>query len=794
MAASTASSGSGPSSGKPRSCVLCAKRKVSCDKQYPCGRCQRAGIRCVLPVIDQRPRWVRRLVAAGAENARSAPHLSSPLVGGSPDQTQDKIKHLEGMIQNLHRELEQARTSSTEASSFTGNTAATSTTHPPDHSSAVSERRADLNGHFWSRVDNELADFRDDAPEPVDEDPEMSSGNLQPQTKQTMDPERSSQSAMSRRSIFSSHSPTTMSQDTSTFFPLPSQIPFILEIYSERVHCVMCIPHMPTLKKLLQRNRIKSKDKISASEETLLFAVFYASICSLDDEEVQESFNAKKSDMLAKYHRGLETALAKAEFLNNPSDDIVQALLIFLGLARLHESTKYLWMMTGLNIRMARFLRYHEDGSTSKRISPFQAEMQRRVWWNLCALDLRATEDQGTELAIPDGSFTTSLPSNIEEGDLWPEMEQAPTERPGLTGVSLLRLCSKVGRGTQKMIGSGSTATFEDHVRLLDDLAQELDRDFFSVANQSSHHAYLAAAGTMRVFLGRLTLLAFLPTLCASPGANFSTDLRNKLLVAGIEIAELNHALNTEPSCQPWRWVYQTTQHWHAVVFLLLEICRSPWSPTIERAWFALQSPWLLPARAPSYQNPSVWVPLRKLMTRARSHREQELIRLRNDSNDADQLERDEREQMPVPSSSVTFPMYYDEEMFRKRWRQLVDQAPATTPDSALATISNAPQNRNANTLDIRDGSFSTDLIRTQGSSDRIVGNDPTTSATLPSVQATGSSANPWAGEAMNLTNSSNLDSFLGTGSEMDFPDVLNDEDFFNFDWNSWFESVNGTL
>ena len=42
-----------------RSCVLCRKRKVKCDKRQPCGNCNKAGVECSFPA-GRAPRRIRK--------------------------------------------------------------------------------------------------------------------------------------------------------------------------------------------------------------------------------------------------------------------------------------------------------------------------------------------------------------------------------------------------------------------------------------------------------------------------------------------------------------------------------------------------------------------------------------------------------------------------------------------------------------------------------------------------------------------------------------------------------------
>ena len=152
------------------------------------------------------------------------------------------------------------------------------------------------------------------------------------------------------------------------------------------------------------------------------------------------NFGTSKSDLSLKFRLGLEHALAKANFLNVPDIVLVQAFALFLSLVRRHDSPRFVWMMTGLVIRMAQYLGLQRDGTHFEHLTPFEIEMRRKVWWAVCMLDIRASEDQGTELSIASGSFDTKIPSNINDEDIDPETKQMPTEHDGVTNMSFTRI------------------------------------------------------------------------------------------------------------------------------------------------------------------------------------------------------------------------------------------------------------------------------------------------------------------------------------------------------------------
>lgn len=150
----------------------------------------------------------------------------------------------------------------------------------------------------------------------------------------------------------------------------------------------------------------------------LMFSIFYAAVNSMHKEEVAkmsllnmivtltmsiqvlQSFSVPQIELSDRFRLGMDMSLREAQFLIKPDFDTMKAYGIFLSLAKLHESPRYIWMMTGLLIRMAHFLGLHRDGSHFPHLTPFQVEMRRRIWGLVCVLDLRAAEHQGMPATV----------------------------------------------------------------------------------------------------------------------------------------------------------------------------------------------------------------------------------------------------------------------------------------------------------------------------------------------------------------------------------------------------------
>jgi hypothetical protein len=80
-----------------------------------------------------------------------------------------------------------------------------------------------------------------------------------------------------------------------------------------------------------------------------------------------------------------------------------------------------------------------------------------------------------------------------------------------------------------------------------------------------------------------------------------------------------------------WGWLFRTYVQWHAIAFLLSELCVRTKGEAVERAWRALEATagrWWFPLGDSNYRKGKqgcLWKPLRKLMAKARAARDREL-------------------------------------------------------------------------------------------------------------------------------------------------------------------------
>ncbi|KAI1389584.1 fungal-specific transcription factor domain-containing protein [Hypoxylon trugodes] len=821
---------------KLRSCVTCRTRKVRCDKNSPCSNCRRANIPCVFPSSDKPPRWARRLERVA--NSAKAVQDANPEV----NQVMDRLRSLEGLVKELSSQLEQAHAANNDRSSppanFSGNSGQDRKVDYHIESSSLSSKNTpNLNAQFgrlvlgdsgrssyvssgfWSRVNDELDGLKMDAEGltggDYDSCEDEDSPGKTPSSTQEVDRTPSERSAFLFR-----HNLSPLSPDIRELRPLPSQLPFLLNVYAESVNVMCQGVHIPTVAKMIRDLRGGDLSTLSPANEALIFAISYASVTSMDDDDVMTYFGCSKSELNLKYRLGVECALAKADFLNVPDITLLQAFVIFLFLLRRHDSPRFIWMMTGLAIRMAQALGLNRDGSRFSHLTPYEIEMRRRMWWCVCALDIRAAENQGTDLTITHGSFDTQMPLNINDTDLSPETKEIPEEREGMTDMTFTLVTMGQCDLTQQMMAislKDGAPRLEEQNRLLNEFDKRLERIYLRYADATDNITYWVAVTIARLVVSKMSLIIYFPVLFSSPSPSqhASDEIRAKLLVAAIEVAEYNHALNAENRCRQWRWIFQTYTHWYAVVYLLIEAARRPWSPALERAWVALHSVWLIPARSDAEKGGQrIWVPLRKLMAKARRHRDEELERLRADTQAARQLEIEDR-YAPQPASQGPLPGSDSAESFRERWRRLVGlpsvsdsqitEQPSASGPSVLSDFTHpsvgviAPSCNSipVYSSDVRRGSEYTSIQPSASHNNGFpvstsnisigpqLGVDPSGPADLSDMRSLGAGFGAWLWADAD----SSVEMFADLDTEAAGLNVDSDGDI---DWNNWVESATG--
>ncbi|KAL5117156.1 hypothetical protein ACEQ8H_004981 [Pleosporales sp. CAS-2024a] len=625
----SAPSAGGAPSPNLRSCVTCRRRKVKCDKKHPCSHCLRAKIECIFPGPGRAPRKSRKLPDA---------------------ELLERLRRLEGVVSSLNAQVEEHEHEAAErerggslgdGSCPTANSN-TSPNAPPEAIVATDDsveglenrfgrlfiekgRSRYINNSFWASLNNEVEDLKSVLIEPSDDEEEAHS------------PASSFPSSQHQGFIFG-YSSTNV--DMQALHPVEMQARQFWAAFKENVDPLVKVLHIPTFEPIFL-NAIAQIDKIPKTLEPLLFAVYYGAVTSTVSQECRERWGEDRTVMLNRYRFGLEQALARANFLYCDEVVVMQAFIIFLILLRRNDDARKIWTLTGLLVRIAQTLGIHRDGSHFK-LPPFEIEMRRRLWWQVCILDARSSEDHGCDPTIVEAQYDTKMPLNVNDADLHPDMTEFPQERKGFTDMTfgllrfevanIFRRILYVPPGSNRCNWFFANLSIAEKEKWISECHERLEEKYLTNMDMSVPLCWVIAT-ISRLIMSKMWLIIYHPHQRKDGGTTLPQETKDKLFITSLENIEYSILLETEARTMKWGWLFRTYVQWHAVAFLLSELCVRTKGEAVERAWRALEATagrWWLPLNtvdpSPKHrQHGCLWNPLRKLLFKAKAAREKEL-------------------------------------------------------------------------------------------------------------------------------------------------------------------------
>ena len=614
-----------------RSCITCRKRKVKCDKRQPCSNCNKAAIECVFPGPGRAPRRTRK-----------------------PPDTEllARLRRLEGVVQSLGKGVDEegetviepaevkqekaqpVQQNGTEDAKPKG-TCPGATIHEPKKDEQATKtmvkefgrlvvedgRSRYVSNKFWTSLSDEVAEMRDILDDPTEDEDDYPS------------PGSGSSASANHQGFLFSFSSTIL--DLHPFHPPQEHIPLYWNTFKSNVDPVIKLLHIPHYEGLLSQAS-KDLDHVSKPMEVFMFSIYYAAVTSMSSDDCLVHLGIERQAALRKYRFAAEQALARTGFLSTQELIVLQSMLLFLTCVRRSDDTRYVWTLTGLLIRLAQALGVHRDGEQFG-VSPFETEMRRRLWWQICTLDVRASEDHGTDPSIIEQSFDTKFPLNINDEDLTTTMKEPPPEREGWTemGFDLIRFSVSTtvrrlswappGPGPCRVRNAG--LSLEDKERMIEDLHQYLEKKYLRFCDTTVPLHWVAAT-VARLIMAKMWLVVHHPFSRADRGVGLPQETKDRLFSTSVEVVDFSRLLETEKTTIKWGWLFRTYVQWHALAYVLSQLCTRTIGPEVDKAWMVIESifdSW--GGSVSSNQRGMLWKPLRKLMAKARGERSKALQR-----------------------------------------------------------------------------------------------------------------------------------------------------------------------
>lgn len=255
---------------------------------------------------------------------------------------------------------------------------------------------------------------------------------------------------------------------------------------------------------------------------------------------------------------------------------------------RVHNRGNGIWVLNGLAIRLAESMGLHRDGG-QLALSPFQAEIRRRLWWHLITRDSRAGEDYG--LDNTSSLLLTSdvaLPLNVDDTDLVPDMLELPAARKGWTAMTFSLIHIEISKAKQRLweiAASCSVPSFQDEKQrgqIIEEIRESVEQRLmlFNPVIPQQRMA-ISCARWLVEKLDFITRQQWLMLKHTGSREDLATD---EDLLKALEILE-PRLTSEDDILRQFAWVRKVFPQYYVTMYILWHLCVKPEGPHVSKAW-----------------------------------------------------------------------------------------------------------------------------------------------------------------------------------------------------------------
>lgn len=266
-------------------------------------------------------------------------------------------------------------------------------------------------------------------------------------------------------------------------------------------------------------------------------------------------------------------------------------------------------------MRMAQKMGYHRDGEQLK-LNPFEAEMRRRIWWQILIQDSKLAHLSGLNMSQLPTGWDTKEPSNLNDADIFPGSTEPVQARDGPTEmIFCIMMCemlkfnmgidnSEHGQhfeaallgqlGGQEVGEDGETNdgptvalfnTFRAHAKALEERLLDIERKYCDPSAGNVHIAALTLRPRVSCHLGEILLPL---KEHAEYGTEIfdSKDVLFKLLAVGTE-----HRAETfdQMTKSGFQWFVRFNFPDEVFAVLASQLMQRPTGSLSDRAWKSVE-------------------------------------------------------------------------------------------------------------------------------------------------------------------------------------------------------------
>jgi hypothetical protein len=374
--------------------------------------------------------------------------------------------------------------------------------------------------------------------------------------------------------------------------PQPVQMFMLWQTFLDNVNPLVKLFHAPTVQQSILEAS-SNLDNIAASTEALMFAIYLCAVTSLRNDDCERIIGASRHALLARFSNAAQQALINAEILKTSNMVVLKAFTLFLLAMREHYDPDTIWLLAGLAIRIGQRIGLHRE-SASLEVSVFEAEMRRRLWWQIRILDFRSAQLSGSKLEPDYQNFETKRPLNVNDSDLSPSMKEPPVEHPGITDMLFCSVRYEIGefmrqkRSLRIFDGVGQrgsvTVSVAEKDKAIDEFEEMLEQKYLRYTDPSIPLHFIST-GLARGAVCQMRLLAHHPRQYQDKGASLPQAEKDMLFSTSLKMVEFDNLGSTTSTIRGYLWHMKVYLQLDAFIYLLSELRNRTDGDEVDQAW-----------------------------------------------------------------------------------------------------------------------------------------------------------------------------------------------------------------
>ncbi|EWG41036.1 hypothetical protein FVEG_03225 [Fusarium verticillioides 7600] len=549
---------------RTRSCAVCHRRKVRCDKNFPCSQCVRSGFECSYPPAGPPARRAKKTTI---------------------NDVASRISQMEKTIEAFKAGQDVSPQPTVSAGSVTSansvpTPASTATDAETRERARGSREGLLLNKGTSSHYVNEVLFSR-----VIEQEDDVRMALATPREP----PPHEVDSPICHMNPIGWLSAGIASVSTAIYHPQRRVAIRLWKVFVDGVDPYVKVLHIPTAETTLY-TVIGDPTKASNENLALCFAIYFAAITATPSDDALDITGEDKKQALLRYRMCLEQSMAQSDFLENPTIASLQAMAIYGAAMRVHNSCRAVWIMNGLALRAAQSIGLHRDGS-KLGLSPFESEMRRRIWWYFQERDGRGAEDYGLQNPTATTVHGVELPRNLHDSDLSPGMKELPPSRPDWTRMTLQLCCNQSSQAWAHLFHMSCSADGipDEGVRrrVIKDAVDKVE-GILQRCNPVIPEQRMTIR-TARLILCKVDVVSRRQwQILRSPDDQPPMATEAELTEA-VELLELSNLMWQDDDLVAYQWLARSYPQYHIMLFILRHLCVCPRGELAKRAFAAVE-------------------------------------------------------------------------------------------------------------------------------------------------------------------------------------------------------------